>query len=127
MRNSISAIFMCAIAMISAQTNQKIYDIVDAVSSERIQKDVQTLVNFGTRNTFSDTISETRGIGAARRWIKSEFELISSACDNCLDVFYQKNFITKEGNFRISSKRKLKSNRTHKVPIVQLFVVDVGH
>src|SRR5215212_4235651 len=32
------------------------------------------LVSFGTRNTFSDTVSTTRGIGAARRWIFSEFE-----------------------------------------------------
>ena len=101
MRNTFSIILICFVTVISAQTNQKIYDIVDAVSSERIQKDIQTLVAFGTRNTFSDTISETRGIGAARRWLKSEFELISSACNNCIDVFYQKDFITKEGNTRV--------------------------
>ena len=46
-----------------AQTNQRIYNIIDSVSAERIQKDVQTLVNFGTRNTFSDTLSNIRGIG----------------------------------------------------------------
>jgi len=84
-----------------SQTNQKIYDIIEAVSPNRIQKDIQTLVNFGTRNTFSDTISKTRGIGAARRWIKSEFESISKQCNNCLDVFYQKDFVTKEGNRRV--------------------------
>ncbi|WP_304143677.1 M28 family metallopeptidase [Mesoflavibacter zeaxanthinifaciens] len=83
------------------QTSQKIYNIIDAVSSKRIEKDIQTLVNFGTRNTFSDTISNTRGIGAARRWIKSEFESISKNCNNCLDVFYQKDFVTKEGNRRV--------------------------
>ena len=84
-----------------SQTNQKIYDIIDAVSAERIEKNIQTLADFGTRNTFSDTISETRGIGAARRWIKSEFENISKSCDDCLDVFYQKDFVTKEGNRRV--------------------------
>ncbi len=83
------------------QTSQKIYDIIDSVSAKRIEKDIQTLVNFGTRNTFSDTISNTRGIGAARRWIKSEFESISKNCNNCLDVFYQKDFVTKEGNRRV--------------------------
>jgi len=83
------------------QTSQKIYDIIDSVSAKRIEKDIQTLVNFGTRNTFSDTISDTRGIGAARRWIKSEFESISKNCNNCLDVFYQKDFVTKEGNNRV--------------------------
>ena len=84
-----------------SQTDSKIYDIIDAVSSERIKEDVKTLTEFGTRNTFSDTLSSTRGIGAARRWIKSEFETISKGCNNCLNVFYQKDFITKEGNSRV--------------------------
>ncbi|MEW4924795.1 M28 family peptidase [Algibacter sp. 2305UL17-15] len=84
-----------------AQNHLKIYDIIDAVSAEHIKNDVQTLVNFGTRNTFSDTISNTRGIGAARRWIKKEFETISKDCDNCINVFYQKDFVTKEGNSRV--------------------------
>lgn len=90
--------FLTSTLITTAQTSQKIYDIIDAVSAERIEKDIQKLVDFGTRNTFSDTISETRGIGAARRWIKSEFEAISSDCKNCLDVTYQKDFVTKEGN-----------------------------
>lgn len=96
-----SLILFLSFAFLQAQTNQKIYDIIDAVSAERIQKDIQTLVDFGTRNTFSDTISETRGIGAARRWIKSELESISKNCGNCLDVFYQKDFVTKKGNRRV--------------------------
>lgn len=86
---------------LSAQTDQKIYNIIDAVSADRIKNDVQILVNFGTRNTFSDTVSDTRGIGAARRWIKQEFETISKDCNNCLHVFYQKDFVTKEGNNRV--------------------------
>jgi len=57
-------------SIISAQTDQKIYDIINSVSEDRIKTDVKILADFGTRNTFSDTISETRGIGAARRWIK---------------------------------------------------------
>ena len=92
----------CLLTFISfSQTNQKIYDIIDAISAERIEKDINTLADFGTRNTFSDTISETRGIGAARRWIKSEFKTISKNCNNCIDVFYQKDFVTKEGNRRV--------------------------
>ncbi|MBF8149364.1 M28 family peptidase [Winogradskyella sp. F6397] len=84
-----------------AQTDQKIYDIIDAVSEQRLKQDVKTLADFGTRHTLSDTISDTRGIGAARRWIKSEFETISNDCDNCLDVFYQKNLVKKGENQRI--------------------------
>ena len=88
-------------ASLTAQTDQKIYDIIEAVSAERIKADVKTLTEFGTRNTFSDTISSTHGIGAARRWIKSEFETISKDCNNCIDVFYQKDFVTKKGNRRV--------------------------
>jgi hypothetical protein len=84
-----------------SQTDPKIYDIIDAVSDERLKSDVKTLVDFGTRHTLSDTISETRGIGAARRWIKGQFETISKDCDDCLEVFYQSNLIKQGTNERI--------------------------
>ena len=86
---------------IYSQTDQKLYDIIEAVSAEHIKKDVKTLVNFGTRHTLSDTLSKTRGIGAARRWIKSEFESISKSCNNCLEVFNQKDLVKKGENERI--------------------------
>ena len=94
-------LFLLATITFSAQTDQKIYDIINAVSADRIKADVKTLTEFGTRNTFSDTISETRGIGAARRWIKREFDNISLDCNTCLNVFYQKDLVTKEGNRRV--------------------------
>src|SRR5690554_393356 len=81
--------------------DSKIYEIINSVSSERIEKDIRTLAGFGTRNTFSDTISDTRGIGAARRWIKAEFDQISAQCNNCLEVFYQKDLVTTEDGNRI--------------------------
>ncbi|WP_271783984.1 M28 family peptidase [Aquimarina algiphila] len=87
--------------ILTAQTDQRIYDIITAVSADRIETDIKKLADFGTRNTFSDTISNTRGIGAARRWIKSEFETISKDCKNCLDVFYQKDFVTKDMGTRV--------------------------
>ncbi|MGJ8550265.1 M28 family peptidase [Winogradskyella wichelsiae] len=86
---------------LSAQTDLKIYDIIDAVSEERIKNDIKTLANFGTRHTLSDTVSDTRGIGAARRWIKSEFDNISKDCKDCLEVFFQNNFVEKGSNQRI--------------------------
>lgn len=85
----------------TSQTNPKIYDIINDVSSERLENDITMLANFGTRNTFSDTISNTRGIGAARRWIKNEFDGISRNCNNCLKVFYQKDLVLAEGNRRV--------------------------
>ncbi|MGB7392755.1 MAG: M28 family peptidase, partial [Pricia sp.] len=97
------ALALFAVTTISfAQTDQRIYDIIDAVSAERIEADITKLANFGTRHTLSDTVSDTRGIGAARRWIKSEFEKTSEACGGCLEVSYQKNLIKKGDNDRIT-------------------------
>ncbi|MEK9566731.1 MAG: M28 family peptidase, partial [Flavobacteriaceae bacterium] len=84
-----------------AQEDQKLYEIINAVSSEHLKKDVVKLVGFGTRHTLSDTLSVSRGIGAARRWIKSEFDKISENCNNCLEVFYQKNYFTPQDGNRI--------------------------
>lgn len=85
----------------SGQTDSRIYNIVESISADRIGTDVTTLVGFGTRHTLSDTISNTRGIGAARRWIKSEFDKISKDCGGCLEVFYQRNLVKAAENNRI--------------------------
>ena len=61
------------------------------VDPARIRRIDSTLASFGTRNTFSDTTSPARGIGAARRWIHSELEQYSRDCGGCLRVeFYEK-------------------------------------
>ena len=65
---------LLSIAPLSAQTDQRIYRIIESVEANRIKKDVQALVDFGTRHTLSDTLSATRGIGAARLYIKKEFD-----------------------------------------------------
>ena len=66
----------------------RIRALVAAVSPARLETDLRKLVSFGTRHTLSDTLSATRGIGAARRWIKAEFERIGAACGGCLEVRY---------------------------------------
>ena len=48
--------------------------IVAEISPKRIENHIRKLVSFETRHTMSETESDTRGIGAARRWIKSELE-----------------------------------------------------
>ena len=78
------------------QDQAKLHDIAKAVSPERIEADIRTLVGFGTRHTLSETESDTQGIGAARRWIKNEFEQISQACGGCLEVYFQSKTISGE-------------------------------
>ena len=70
MKRFLIVFYLLSISLTFAQTDRDFYQIIDAISSQRIENDIQTLVNFGTRHTLSDTLSETRGIGAARRWIK---------------------------------------------------------
>ena len=57
---------------------------------------VAKLVGFGTRHTMSDTQSNTRGIGAARRWVKSRFEQINRKCNGCLQIETPEQSVTGE-------------------------------
>ncbi len=66
--------------------NSEIQQMVREVSARRIESDIRKLVSFGTRNTLSEQDNPARGIGAARDWIFSEFQKISSECSNCLIV-----------------------------------------
>ncbi|MEO6968280.1 MAG: M20/M25/M40 family metallo-hydrolase [Rhodanobacteraceae bacterium] len=60
--------------------------IAQAVSPDELHATIAKLVSFGTRSTLSDTKSDTRGIGAAQRWVKSRFEAISKDCGGCLQI-----------------------------------------
>ncbi|TCT21811.1 M28 family metallopeptidase [Thermomonas haemolytica] len=94
MRTFIPLLLGTAIATASAQSTPPPADLplLDALgrapSAANIERDVRTLVGFGTRHTLSDTTSPTRGIGAARRWVFDEFTRISKACGGCLEVRY---------------------------------------
>lgn len=74
--------------LLAAADDQALHDIAAATSAQRLEQDITILAGFGTRHTLSDTESDTRGIGAARRWIKAEFDKISADCGGCLEVFY---------------------------------------
>ncbi|MGC2742910.1 MAG: M28 family peptidase [Candidatus Angelobacter sp.] len=67
-----------------------IIQIIKNVSPQRAQQTDEKLVSFGTRSTLSvnnpGAATSPQGIVAARNWIKSEFERISSDCNGCLEV-----------------------------------------
>jgi len=54
------------------------------VSPDSLQSYIFKLATFYNRNTASDTISQTQGIGAARRWVYSKFQQYSAGCQNRL-------------------------------------------
>ncbi|HEY1679351.1 MAG TPA: M28 family metallopeptidase [Candidatus Sulfotelmatobacter sp.] len=68
----------------------KIAAVLQQVSAQRIQANIAKLVSFGTRLTLSAqdpaSIAAGHGIGAAREWLKSEFERYSKDCGGCLEV-----------------------------------------
>lgn len=92
---------------IDYKEQEKLHEIAGATQADRIESDIQTLVDFGTRHTLSETESDTRGIGAARRWIFAEFERISEACGGCLEVMYVSDTIS--GEKRIPDPVEVKS------------------
>ncbi|MCY4745241.1 M28 family metallopeptidase [Pelomonas sp. UHG3] len=67
------------------------------VSPARIEARIRKLVSFGTRHTLSDIASDTRGIGAARRWITAELQACAKASGGRLRVEAQ-SFIEPAGN-----------------------------
>ena len=68
----------------------RIVEALKQVSAQHIQATIEKLVSFQTRLTLSAqdpaSIAAGHGIGAAREWIKSEFERYSQDCGGCLEV-----------------------------------------
>jgi hypothetical protein len=74
----------------TAFLDPKIAAALQQVSAARIQASIEKLVSFGTRSTLSAqdpaSLASGRGIGAAREWIRAEFERYSKDCGSCLEV-----------------------------------------
>ena len=70
--------------------DKRISAALQQVSAERIRANIEKLASFGTRLTLSAqdpaSITAGRGIGAAREWIKAEFDRYAKDCGGCLDV-----------------------------------------
>ena len=77
-------------ALTAGTADPQIAAALQQVSAERIQANIEKLVSFQTRLTLSAqdpaSIAAGHGIGAAREWIKSEFERYSRDCSGCLEV-----------------------------------------
>jgi len=68
------------------------------ISAARIRETDSTLVSFGTRHTMSDTVSNVRGIGAARRFLYAKLSGYSKACGGCLRVEYDPAMLEMRGH-----------------------------
>jgi len=90
-------LFFISIGFTQSKVDKMLIKIATDPSAENLKLDVTTLVNFGTRHTLSDTVSTTRGIGAARRWVYQSFNSISKKCNNCLEVSYLGDIVKADG------------------------------
>lgn len=73
--------------------NPAVAKILSEISESNIRATVERLVSFGTRHTLSDTLSDMRGIGAARRWIKSEMERYAGASGGGMTVEFHESVV----------------------------------
>jgi hypothetical protein len=89
----------------SARLNPQIEKIVAEISAANIEANIRKLVSFGTRHTMSDQESPTRGIGAARRWIKAEMDRYSQESGGRLQV--TEDEFTQPPGGRITKETKL--------------------
>lgn len=68
------------------------------ISAARIRETDSALVSFGTRHSMSDTLSNTRGIGAARRYLFAKLSGYSKACGGCLRIEYDPALLEMRGH-----------------------------
>ena len=87
----------CLSVVVHAQeppsVNPVVGKILSEISESNIRGTVERLVSFGTRHTLSDTLSSEKGIGAARRWIKSEMERYASASRGRMTVEFHESVV----------------------------------
>ena len=90
-------LLVLAVASASAQptittssADPQIAAALKQISAEKIRANIEKLASFQTRSTLSAqdqaSIAAGHGIGAARKWIKSEFERYSRDCGGRLEV-----------------------------------------
>lgn len=102
-------LFFCVPAMAQTAIKQdaSIKQMVDDVSSRNIESTIRKLVSFKSRHTLGDTVSKTTGIGAARNWIKSEYERYAADSHGRMTV--QFDTFTQPKGERVNAPVKLKN------------------
>jgi len=87
MRRLLAPLLLTALAQTSAFAADPVIErILGRIEASAIEADVRTLAAFGTRHTLSDTVSDARGIGAARRWIRQRLEACNTERNGRLGV-----------------------------------------
>ena len=86
-----------SIAQEPVRLDDDIKKMVNEISAKKLEEDVRKMVSFGTRHTLSTTTSKKEGIGAAREWVKSEFEKYAQAAGGRMNVEMDRFIIKADG------------------------------
>lgn len=98
---------MPAMAQTTIKQDPAIKQMTDEVSSKNIEAIIRKLVSFKSRHTLGDTTSKITGIGAARNWIKSEYERYAAESHGRMTV--QFDTFTQPKSERVDKPVKLKN------------------
>lgn len=104
---------LVAPALLPAQTtiinrDPHIVALLPRISADSIEASIRALVRFETRHSLSDTVSETRGIGAARRWILAQMQRYSAGSGGRLQVAFDPFVVEADGR-RIPERIEMKN------------------
>jgi Zn-dependent M28 family amino/carboxypeptidase len=83
--------------LITPRKSPDVTRALDSIEAARIEASVRRLVSFGTRHTLSVTDHPDRGIGAARTWLKQQFEEIANESNGRMTVA-EDRFTQESGN-----------------------------
>ncbi len=61
--------------------NPALMEYIEQINADSMEATVETLIGFHTRHTFSDTLSDETGIGAAFRWFENECNRLNEGAD----------------------------------------------
>ncbi len=87
----VAAIVLCASARparAQSDLDPRIAKLVASISEERLGAILKKLESFGTRSTMSSPDSTTRGVGAAREWIRQAMASYSPKLQVSFDTYH---------------------------------------
>jgi len=110
---TISIVFICTLLFFSpvvfsqsTVADPEIHKMVAEIKADTMEAIVRKLVSFGTRHSLSDTKSDSRGVGAAQRWIKAEFDKYAKGSGGRLTSSIDYYWVKGDGK-RITTDSKL--------------------
>ncbi len=78
-----------AIGVNAARPDSEVTRMLAEIDARNIERTIRKLVSFGTRNTLSAQNDPQRGIGAARDWLKGEFDKVAAGANGRMRVELQ--------------------------------------